>query len=115
MHVFRSIFAVIFAILIANPACCCAGVKLAAEKPAKHSCCSGSTKEKKEAACDCGVKSPQMAEKHIILPDAPAMALPLPPVAVPVPLEIPAQAIEPTVRPHNTGPPGLVMLQRFLI
>lgn len=118
MHKLRSILAVMFAILIASPACCC----LAASPPVKeasHSCCGGEQKEKKESLCDCSVKGHAIAEADKPVPPAPAT--PLPPVPEAPLLLIadlqPLVTYLPVASYVDTGPPTLRLeiLQRFLI
>lgn len=123
MNLLRSLLAVLFAIVIANPACCCAVRKV--EETAKSShCCGGGTKTKKETpshgdACACVARNPKQVEDPPVLPCFTAVELPpvlesgmkiiLPPVPV---RELPQPDFF-----HDTGPPRLrlVMLQRFLI
>ncbi len=115
MHRIRCIFAVIFAILIANPACCCAATRVA-EKTQSHSCC-GSKKEKKAGTCQCESHGQKIAEKKTSVPDAPVFTLPPAadlPVAVVVVPHAPATIFP---GPVDTGPPRrlLVLFQRYLI
>ena len=116
MHQLRCILAVIFAILIANPACCCAGMK-PVQKEVSHSCCSGTKKEKKESACNCEASKPLITEKHSVLPGTPLLALPQPQISAPLPVTAPMAVIVSPVQPTDTGPPRkrLLMFQRFLI
>lgn len=120
MNLLRSILAVLFAIVIANPACCCTVRK--AEEPAKVShCCGGGTKKEKHSheSCACAAKNPKQVEDPPVVPGITVVELPpvlpsasdvvLPPVVV---RELPQPDFF-----HDTGPPRLrlVMLQRFLI
>ncbi|MCW1922103.1 hypothetical protein OKA05_06030 [Luteolibacter arcticus] len=124
MNLLRSILAVLFAIVIANPACCCTVRK--ADEPAKasHCCGGGGTKKEKEEkpfheSCACAAKNPKQVQDPPVLPGITVVDLPpllpstiaivLPPVPV---CELPQPDFF-----HDTGPPRrrLVMLQRFLI
>jgi len=122
MNLLRSILAVLFAIVIANPACCCSVGR--SSEPAKVSHCCGGSKKKDEKhshkeACVCATKSPKQVENTPVVPGVTVVELPpvlpsgmeivLPPVPV---CELPQPDFY-----HDTGPPRLrlVMLQRFLI
>ena len=117
MHALRCILAAIFAILIANPACCCAGRKVV-KMETRHSCCGGAKKEKKESACNCEVNAPRIAGDHSIVVDAPAFLSPQPVSSVPVIREIPVAVVAPvSAVPVDPGPPRrrLTLFQRFMI
>jgi hypothetical protein len=119
MNLLRSLLAVLFAIAIANPACCC--TLRSHDEPAKVSHCCGGPKEEKHSpdACACVAKSPQKAEEPPALPVFKAIELPtvLPPAVM---VALPPIPVRELPRPdffHGTGPPRLrlVMFQRFLI
>lgn len=118
MHRFRCIIAVMLAIFIAGPACCCLGMTQPV-KQAEHSCCgSKKPKEQKESVCACTTaKHQKVAEKDTPLPALFSAALPpLPGAAVPVLLA--DRTVIPSPAPvFDTGPPRLrlAVLQRFLI
>ena len=121
MNLLRSILAVLFAIVIANPDCCCAVMRT--DTPAKVShCCGGGTKKEKHShkeACACAARNPKQVEDPPVVPGVTVVELPpvlpsriaivLPPVPV---CELPQPDFF-----HDTGPPRLrlVMFQRFLI
>lgn len=115
MHKLRCILAFLFAILVANPACCCFAAPAATQ--AEHACCGGE-KEKKESICNCEtVGTQKLADTDINVP--PALVSPAPP---PVALEIEPAFFPADVQPVpavyvDTGPlrRRLAMLQRFLI
>jgi len=121
MNLLRSILAVLFAIVIANPACCCAVTKTEAPAQASH-CCGGGTKKEKhphKEACACAARNPKQVEDPPVIPVF--TAIELPPVLM-SPLEVvhPPVPVRELPQPdfhHDTGPPRLllVMLQRFLI
>jgi hypothetical protein len=122
MNLLRSILAVFFAIVIANPACCCTVGK--SDEPAKVSHCCGGTKKKEEKhshkeTCACAAKNPKQVENPPVVPSATVVELPpvLPSgIAVMLP-SMPVRALWTPDFFHDTGPPRLrlVMLQRFLI
>jgi hypothetical protein len=120
MNLLRSLLAVLFAIAIANPACCC--TVRPHEEPAKAShCCGGGTKKEKptDEACACAAKSPKKAEDPTALPVYKAIELP-PVLSSFVEVIVPERVIKEVGRPDfqlDTGPPRLrlAMLQRFLI
>jgi hypothetical protein len=122
MNLLRSILAVLFAIIIANPACCCSVGRTS--EPAKVSHCCGGSKKKEEKhshqeACACAARNPKQVEDPPVVPGVTVVELPpvlpsriaivLPPVPV---CELPQPDFF-----NDTGPPRLrlVMLQRFLI
>jgi len=117
MHRLRCIIAVMLAIFIAGPACCCLGMTQPV-KQADHSCCGSKTKEKKESVCGCAsAKHQKLAEKDTPLPVLFSAAIPPQPG-----VSVPALMAERTAIPlpfpvPDTGPPRLrlAMLQRFLI
>jgi hypothetical protein len=117
MHRFRCIIAVMLAIFIAGPACCCLGMTQPV-KQAEHSCCGDKTKEQKDSACACTTAKHQMvAEKDTPLPALFSAALPpFPGIAVPVLLADRTVHIIP-VPVFDSGPPRLrlAVLQRFMI
>lgn len=119
MHRLRCIIAVMLAIFIAGPACCCLGMtQPVKQKQAEHSCCGGKTKEQKEGACACTTaKHQKVAEKDTPLPALCYATLPPSPgVTVPVVMADRTVALAP-VPVFDTGPPRLrlAVLQRFLI
>lgn len=116
MAPFHRILAVLLAIFVASPLCCCADA-WQVDQPAGHSCCGGE-KEQQETACNCPAASPEaiedeamVAKDQVAIPPAPLGVT----ISIPVPL-CPAQVTQcPTE--VDKGPPGtlLVVLQRFLI
>ena len=120
MNLIRSILAVLFAIVIANPACCCTVRK--AEEPAKVShCCGGTKKEKKQLPehCACPAKSVKQLEDPPALPVFKAVELPpvLPSFEALLIPGVPAREMPRLDFRNDTGPPlrRLAWLQRFLI
>ena len=123
MNLLRSILAVLFAIIIANPACCCAVGKVEETAKVSH-CCGGGTKEKKEKhshgeACACAAKNPKQVEDPPVVPSVTVVELP-PVLASAIEVVLPPVPVRDLPQPdffHDTGPPRLrlVMLQRFLI
>ncbi|WAC21432.1 hypothetical protein OVA24_08535 [Luteolibacter sp. SL250] len=117
MHRLRCIIAVMLAIFIAGPACCCLGMTQPV-KQAEHSCCSGKSKEKKESVCSCSTaKHQKLAEKDTPLPALFSATLPPLPGA-PVPVLLADRTVSlPPAPVFDTGPPRLrlAVLQRFLI
>lgn len=119
MNLLRSILAVLFAIAIANPACCC--TLRTHDEPARVShCCGGKKKEKpSHEACACVAMSPKKAEEPPALPVFKAIELPpvLPSATVAALPPVPVRELPRRDFFHDTGPPRLrlVMLQRFLI
>ncbi|MCW1913235.1 hypothetical protein OJ996_06615 [Luteolibacter sp. GHJ8] len=120
MSIIRSILAVLFAILIANPACCCTPRK-EAEPAQSHHCCGGTKKEQKEAPqhCACPSTSPKQLEDPPVIPVF--SPIELPPVLASfeelrIP-EVPEREVPVADFRCGTGPPlrRLAMLQRFLI
>jgi len=117
MHRLRCIIAVMLAIFIAGPACCCLGMTQPV-KQAEHSCCGTKSKEKKESICSCATaKHQKLAEKDTPLPALFSATLPpLPGVSIPALLaDEMVISLPPPV--FDTGPPRLrlAMFQRFLI
>ncbi len=122
MNLLRSILAVLFAIVIANPACCCSMGK--ADEPAKVSHCCGGTKEKEDnhspkEPCACAVKAPKQVEDPPVVPGVTVVELP-PVLPSAIAVVLPPVPVRELPRPdffHDTGPPRLrlVMFQRFLI
>ena len=124
MNLLRSILAVLFAIVIANPACCCAVRTVEETAKVSHCCGGGTKKEKKEKhshgeACACAARNPKQVEDPPVIPVF--TAIELPPVLM-SPLEVvhPPVPVRELPQPdfhHDTGPPRLrlVMFQRFLI
>ncbi|MCW1883850.1 hypothetical protein OKA04_03870 [Luteolibacter flavescens] len=127
MKLLRSILAVLFAIVIANPACCCALDPVHETAKTSH-CCGGGSKKKdsdgkkhphQDGPCICAMKSPKQVEDPPVLPVF--TAIELPPVLMSL-AEIPVPPVPVSELPqpdfhHDTGPPRLrlVMFQRFLI
>lgn len=123
MNLLRSILAVLFAIVIANPACCCSVERTS--EPAKVSHCCGGLKKKEEEkhshkeACACAAKNPKQVEDPPVIPGVTVVELPpvLPSgVAIVLPL-VPVRELPQPDFFLDTGPPRLrlVMFQRFLI
>lgn len=117
MSPFHRILAVLLAIFVASPLCCCAA-DFQTNKAAEHSCCGGEQKEKQEVACNCPADSPQSTEDHVTIVKDQAEVPPTPlgvPIVIPVPL-CPANVTQSPTE-ADKGPPGilLVVLQRFLI
>ena len=120
MNLLRSLLALLFAIAIANPACCCT-VK-AANEPVKTShCCGGTKQEKKEHPdhCLCAAKNPKLQEDPPVLPVFTAVELPpvLPSLEELLVPEVPVRRVAAADFHQDTGPPlrRLALLQRFLI
>lgn len=118
MDPFHRILAVLLAIFVASPLCCCADSWQMDSKAAEHSCCGGGEKEKQETACNCPADSPQATENDATIVKDQAELPPLPlgiPISIPVPL-CPSQVSQCPIE-VDKGPPGtlLVVLQRFLI
>ncbi|MEK7952849.1 hypothetical protein [Luteolibacter soli] len=120
MNLLRSILAVFFAIVIANPACCCSVTR--ADATAKVSNCCGGTKKEKHSdkeACACAAKSQKQVQDPPVVPGFTAVELPpvLPSMAAIVLPPVPMRDLPQPDFFHDTGPPRLrlVMLQRFLI
>lgn len=120
MSIIRSILAVFFAILIANPACCCT-LRKGAEPAQTHHCCGGTKKEQKEAPqhCACPSTSPKQLEDPPVIPVF--SPIELPPVLASfeelrIP-EVPEREVPIVDFRCDTGPPSrrLALLQRFLI
>ena len=120
MNLLRSLMALLFAIVIANPACCCAAGK-ADEPVTTGHCCGGTKQEKKQQPghCLCAVKNPKLQEDPPVLPVFTAVELPpvLPSLEELLVPEVPAREVAVVDFRHDTGPPlrRLAMLQRFLI
>jgi len=121
MNLLRSLLAVLFAIVIANPACCCSVGKVEETAKVSH-CCGGGTKKEKHShgdSCLCAVRNPKQVEDPPVLPVF--TAIELPPVLMSAPeIVLPPVPVREVPQPdfyHDTGPPRLrlVMLQRFLI
>ncbi len=120
MNLLRSILAAVFAILIANPACCCTAGK--AEEPVEtRHCCGGTKQEKKQLPehCACTAKQPKQLEDPPVVPVFTAVELP-PVLESSVDPRIPAVPVREVAAVdfhHDTGPPSrrLAVLQRFLI
>lgn len=121
MNLVRSILAIVFAIVIANPACCCAMPGQADQVVKTSHCCEEKSEGKQQApkACACPAKDHRMSEDPLLLPSFTAIELPpVLPTAERVALpEVPVCEIAPPDFRIDTGPPRqrLVMLQRFLI
>lgn len=121
MNLLRSILAVFFAIVIANPACCCAVTRQAKQAVTMSHCCGGKSEGKPQApkACACPAKDHRMSEDPLLLPSFTAIELPpvLPTAERVVLPEVPVCEIAPPDFQIDTGPPRqrLVLLQRFLI
>lgn len=120
MNLLRSLLAVLFAIVIANPACCCT-VK-AADQPAESShCCGGTKQEKKQLPehCLCAAKNPKLQEDPPVVPVFTAIELPpvLPSLEELLVPEVPVREVAAVDFHHDIGPPlrRLALLQRFLI
>jgi hypothetical protein len=117
MYRFRCIIAVMLAIFIASPACCCLGMEQPV-KQAEHSCCGSENKEQTESACACtSVKHQKVAEKDTPLPTVFYAALPtLPGAHFQRPLAERKVSLSPAPV-FDTGPPRLklALFQRFLI
>jgi len=118
MEFLHRILAVLLAIFVASPLCCCAKDWQADHRSAQHSCCSGEGNEKQESVCNCPVAGPQATEDDATVVHEP-VAMPAPPLGVPVSIPVPLAPSRVTQPPVevDTGPPGtlLVVLQRFLI
>lgn len=118
MQAIRSIVAMLIAVIIAIPACCC----FASAAPAKaeqHSCCPGGKDKKQDkAACECVSVKKALTDTDKPLPAPVAMDLPpavmtsLLDQALPV-----TEATAPVGVVMDTGPPlrRLAVLQRYLI
>ena len=121
MNLLRSILAVLFAIVIANPACCCAVTRTEAPAQASH-CCGGGTKKEKHShkeACACAAKNPKQVEDPPVVPTVTVVELP-PVLESGMEIVLPLVPVRELPQPdffHDTGPPRLrlVMFQRFLI
>jgi hypothetical protein len=121
MNLLRSILAVLFAIVIANPACCCA-VRQVEETAKVSHCCGGGTKKEKHShgeACACAARNPKQIEDPPVLPCFTAVELP-PVLESGMEIVLPLVPVRELPQPdffHDTGPPRLrlVMFQRFLI
>jgi len=120
MNLLRSILAVLFAIVIANPACCCAVTRTEAPAQVSH-CCGGAKKEKHshKEACACAAKNPKQVEDPPVIPSMTVVELP-PILSSEIAIVLPPVPVRELPQPgfyHDTGPPRLrlVMLQRFLI
>lgn len=121
MNLLRSILAVLFAIVIANPACCCAVTRTDAPADVSH-CCGGGTKKEKhphKEACACAARNPKQVEDPPVVPSITVVELP-PVLPSEIALVLPLVPVRELPQPdfhHDTGPPRLrlVMLQRFLI
>ncbi len=118
MNILRSLLAALFAIAVANPACCCT-LRQAEDAICASHCCGAKEDPETPAACNCAAENPKQLEDPPAVPGPLAKALlPLLPSAVDVLL--PAAPARETSRPDfrsGTGPPRqrLVLLQRFLI
>lgn len=118
MSPFHRILAVLLAIFVASPLCCCAA-EFQTSNTAEHSCCGGAKKEKHETtACNCPADSPQAIDDHATIVKDQAEVPPTPlgiPISIPVPL-CPSEVTQSPIE-VDKGPPGtlLVVLQRFLI
>lgn len=122
MNLLRSLLALLFAIVIANPACCCTAGAGKADAPVKTShCCGGTKQEKKQAPehCLCPAKNPTLQEDPPVLPVFTAVELPpvLPSLEELLVPEVPVREVAAVDFYHDTGPPlrRLALLQRFLI
>jgi hypothetical protein len=119
MNLIRSILAALFAIAIANPACCCTVRK--AEEVGNFSHCCGGTKKEKQLPehCACPAKSVKQLEDPPALPVFKAIELPpvLPSLEALLIPEVPSREVAPVDFRSDTGPPlrRLAVLQRFLI
>jgi len=117
MDPFHRILAVLLAIFVSSPLCCCAE-DWQMDKTAKHSCCNGGEKEKQETACNCPAASPQATEDDAVIAKDPVV-IPSAPMGIAISIPVPLCPSQVTRRPLevDTGPPGtlLVVLQRFLI
>ncbi|QJE96689.1 hypothetical protein [Luteolibacter luteus] len=120
MNLLRSLLALVFAIVIANPACCCTVKKV--DEPVKTShCCGGTKQEKKQAPehCLCAAKNPKLQEDPPVIPAFTALELPpiLPSFGELIVPEVPAREVAAVDFHHDAGPPlrRLALLQRFLI
>jgi hypothetical protein len=119
MNLLRSFLAILFAIVIVNPACCCTGQPT--PKEAVHGCCGG--KKEKYAPvphdCACRAKEPRLIEDPPALPGFTVIELPpLYPAAETRALPLPVATSIPALDIHlDTGPPRqrLMLLQRLLI
>jgi hypothetical protein len=121
MNLLRSILAVLFAIVIANPACCCSAGKA---EPAKVSLCCGGSKKKEDnhshkEACVCPARNPKQVEDPPVVPSATVVELP-PVLPSGIAIVLPPVPVSKLPQPDffdDTGPPRLrlVLLQRFLI
>jgi len=120
MNFLRGILTVLFAIVIANPACCCTARHR--DQPTQVSHCCGETKKEKSTheACSCAAKPLKQAEDPPVLPGVPVVAMP--PAPFPVVLLSIAPAVPVKELPRidfrtDTGPPRhrLLRFQTFLI
>ena len=121
MNVFRSIAAVLLALVVASPLCCCAGESVSSAQ--SHSCCSranGQDSKRKNDdghACLCKSKEPRDNAKHLTLPTAPPVADLPPTQGVDIPAVAPAGDAPVTARNQLRAPPGslLAWYSRWLI
>lgn len=126
MNLLRSLLAALFAIVIANPVCCCAMGSMQETVKTSH-CCGGGSKKRDsdekhphhDGPCICATKSQKQVEDPPMLPVF--TAIELPPVLMSL-AEIPVPPVPVSELPQpdfhqDTGPPRLrlVMFQRFLI
>ncbi|QTN33867.1 hypothetical protein HZ994_16625 [Akkermansiaceae bacterium] len=122
MGFFRKIIAVLLALAIASPLCCCA--MMTAKTANTPSCCSKmkpdgeGTPDRNHTACHCLAKQPKDTTKEIITPTDLAVTV-LPPVFE---IRVPAILQEVKTAPRTTPerccvPPGhfLAMYSRWLI
>ncbi|MCB1130546.1 MAG: hypothetical protein KDN05_05410 [Verrucomicrobiae bacterium] len=78
MNRFRSIAAVLLALVVASPLCCCAGESVCSAK--RHSCCSRTERPDSQRrdddghACLCKSKEPRDSLKQLALSAAPQVA-----------------------------------------
>ncbi|MCP5532381.1 MAG: hypothetical protein H7A49_01830 [Akkermansiaceae bacterium] len=121
MNVFRSIAAVLLALVVASPLCCCAGESVSSTQ--RHSCCSRTdppdSKRKNDDghACLCKSKEPRDSAKHLTLPTAPPVADLPSPQGVDIHVLPLAGDAPVAVRNQLRAPPGslLVWYSRWLI
>ncbi len=110
MTILRSILAMTFAIILANPTCCCAMMMAdSAEKPA--STCCGSEPEDNKAPHDCACLShaPQIVDEPLSLPLAidSTLSLPTGETICPAPIRPIRASLAQPREITNTGPPSI--------
>ncbi len=124
MSIYRNIVAVMAAIVIASPLCCCSLPAVAREKAPEMSCCSQDAKTNQgcpggQSCPDCRAKDPRLVEagKTVTLTVALPEIAPISLFAVVPVLSSGVTKPSPALHLPDPGPPGwrLVLHQTFLI